>query len=431
MERARVVLVTNVGHGFGRAVALAYGRAGYDVVCADRDVDLASKTAAELEELDGQAIPIQADMTTQMDVLAAYEKVMEIFGALGGVVHLASHVSTTPFENLAEGEFLELLAENVRSSYLVLKTAARLRSVDWVVVVAPPTYQSVQMLAVQGALSQMVEGFRQRFAAPRANLILPSRSPSDPRHDQALVRAVRYFGSPESTGVGGQVVTVELPAAPSHSEALLPEVRAALDPSTRQDEGSYWQAGATDGDDDGRYGAESSGGEFAYAGSDLGRELLFLEPQAPSRRGASGSADERDLERPGYLPGDTGAGAIALDSAASLGGYDDGEEYEAEDDHLPEEEESDPFDLHWSREYGLPRGAPALRHLIADDAALYPPGDNYAAGVKSARDLYGDLSRLEGTDLGEFHAIVDYDAEAEEDGDERPSVLPEGGRRRP
>src|SRR5690606_633021 len=113
VESARVVLVTNVGQGYGRAVALAYGRAGYDVVCADRDVDLAAKTASEVEELGGQAIPIQADMTTQMDVLSAYQKVMEIFGALGGVVHTAGHVSTTPFEELAEGEFLEVMVENV------------------------------------------------------------------------------------------------------------------------------------------------------------------------------------------------------------------------------------------------------------------------------------------------------------------------------
>lgn len=173
------MLVTNVGQGYGRAIALAYGRAGYDVVCADRDVDLASKTAAELEELGGQAIPIQADMTTHMDVLAAYEKVMEIFGELGGVVHLATHVSSTAFENLGEGEFFELMSEDVRSTYLVLKAAARLRSVGWVAVVAPPALGSVQMLSVQGALEKMIEGFTQRYAFPRANLVVPSRQASD------------------------------------------------------------------------------------------------------------------------------------------------------------------------------------------------------------------------------------------------------------
>src|SRR5690606_14868560 len=148
--------------------------------------------AAEVEELGGQAIPIQADMTTQMDVLTTFQKVLEIFGALGGVVHLATHTSTTPFESLAEGEFYEVMAEDVRSSFLILKTAARLLSVGWVVIVAPPNADSVQMLTVQGALGRMVDGFRQRFSYPRANLVVPSRQSSDPRHDQALVRAVRY-----------------------------------------------------------------------------------------------------------------------------------------------------------------------------------------------------------------------------------------------
>ena len=322
------MLVTNVGQGFGRAVALAYGRAGYHVVCADRDVDLASKTAAEVEELGGQAIPIQADMTTQMDVLTTYQKVLEIFGALGGVVHLASHVSTTPFENLAEGEFYEVMAEDVRSSFLILKTAARLLSVGWVVLVAPPSCESVQMMAVQGALRQMVDGFRQRFSYPRANLVVPSRPSSDPRHDQALVRAVRYLGSPESTGVSGQVVDIELPDPPRVSEALLPEVRAALDSSMRQDEDfDYWSAAP-----------------FVEAGAHRG---------SPADGG-----------RAGFDAHDEG----------------DDEHYDDNDDNDDYEE----FDLHWSEELGLRRGAPALRHVVGDDPAVPGLDHGYAAGLEPA-----------------------------------------------
>lgn len=346
------MLVTNVGQGFGRAVALAYGRAGYHVVCADRDVDLASKTAAEVEELGGQAIPIQADMTTQMDVLTTYQKVLEIFGALGGVVHLASHVSTTPFENLTEGEFYEVLAEDVRSTFLVLKTAARLLSVGWVVIVAPPHVDSVQMLSVQGSLRQMVDGFRQRFSYPRANLVVPSRQSSDPRHDQALVRAVRYLGSPESTGVSGQSVDIELPDPPRISEALLPEVRAALDASMRQDEDvDYWSPATAFGD---------AGG------------------------------------RPGSHPDD---GAAHVHEASD----------DQDDDYDGDYEE---FDLHWSEELGLRRGAPALRHVVGDDPVALVHDQGYAAGLEPAVDLYGDLSRLEG---GEFD--VGYDSAFDHDGE--------------
>lgn len=345
------MLVTNVGQGFGRAVALAYGRAGYHVVCADRDVDLASKTAAEVEELGGQAIPIQADMTTQMDVLTTYQKVLEIFGALGGVVHLATHVSTTPFENLAEGEFYEVMAEDVRSSFLILKTAARLLSVGWVVIVAPPHADSVQMMSVQGALRQMVDGFRQRFSYPRANLVVPSRQSSDPRHDQALVRAVRYLGSPESTGVSGQAVDIELPDPPRISEALLPEVRAALDVSMRQDEDvDYW-------------------------------------PSASSFVDTRGSGDSH-----------TDRGAASHFEATN----------DQDDDYDDDYEE---FDLHWSEELGLRRGAPALRHVVGDEPVGAVHDQGYAAGLEPAVDLYGDLSRLEGSEFD-----FGYDSAFDRDG---------------
>ena len=231
-----VILVTNVGQGFGRAVALAYGQADYDVVCADRDVDLASKTAAEIEELGGQAIPIQADMTSQMDVKAAFDKVFEIFGDLTGVVHVASFESNTRFRDLGEGEFGELLDENFKSTFLVLKTAARILNESWLVLVAPPRNAvEPHMVAVRGAITRMAAGFESRYDNLNVNVVVPSRSASDPKHDAPLVQNVLYLGSRE-TGLSGHRLYVELPPPPKVIESLLPEVRAALDENVRQDD---------------------------------------------------------------------------------------------------------------------------------------------------------------------------------------------------
>ena len=235
VESARVVLITNVGQGFGRAVALAYGQAGFDVVCADRDVDLASKTAAEIEELGGQAIPIQADMTTQMDVLNAFNKVSEIFGDLGGVVHTADNESHTPFRHLSEAEFSDLFFENVRSTFLTLKMAERLLENAWIVLVSPPrSAKEPHMLSIRGAITRMAAAFEARNETLRVNVVVPSRSASDPKHDAALVRSVRYLGSDDAVGLSGHRLYVELPPPPLEVEALLPEVRAALDESVRQ-----------------------------------------------------------------------------------------------------------------------------------------------------------------------------------------------------
>lgn len=236
MNTVSVVLVTNVGQGFGRAIALAYGRADYDVVCADRDVDLATKTAAEIEECGGQAIPMQADMTTQLDVKKAFEKVYEIFGDLSGVVHVASMESHSRFRDLGEGEFAELVDEVFKSTFLILKTAARLLNPGWLVLVSPPrNAQEPHMLALRGAITRMASGFEARHHQLNVNVVVPSRNSSDPLHDDALVRNVLYLGS-RNTGLSGHRFYVELPPPPKVIESLLPEVRAALDENVRQDD---------------------------------------------------------------------------------------------------------------------------------------------------------------------------------------------------
>lgn len=237
MESVSVVLVTNVGGGFGRAVALSYGQTDYNVVCADADVDLASKTAAEIEELGGQAIPIQADMTTQMDVQNAFNKVFEIFGTLSGVVHVASQASRTPLRDLSEAEFSDLINENVRSTFLTLKLAARYLDKAWIVFVSPPKNATEpHMLGVRGAITRMTSAFETRYTNLRVNVVIPSRSASDPKHDAALVKSVRYLGSEDAQGISGHRLYVELPPPPRAVESLLPEVRAALNDKVRQDD---------------------------------------------------------------------------------------------------------------------------------------------------------------------------------------------------
>lgn len=246
-----VVLVTNVGQGFGRAIALAYGQADYDVVCVDKDVTLASKTAAEIEELGGQAIPIQADMSVGIDVRNTFDKVFEIFGDLSGVVHVASFESNTYFGNLGEGEFSELIEENLKSTFLMLKMSARLLSDAWVVIVSPPrSATEPHMVAVRGAITRLVAGFEARFDTLNVNVAVPSRTASDPKHDAALVENVLYLGS-RSTGLSGHRFYVTLPPPPKDIESLLPEVRAALDSSVRQDdlEASLYNDGNDASDD--------------------------------------------------------------------------------------------------------------------------------------------------------------------------------------
>jgi NAD(P)-dependent dehydrogenase (short-subunit alcohol dehydrogenase family) len=294
-----VVLVTNVGQGFGRAIALAYGQADFDVVCADKDVDLAAKTAAEIEELGGQAIPIAADMTTQLDVQNAFEKVYEIFGDLSGVVHVAPFESHTRFRDLAEGEFAELLDETFKSSFLTLKTAARMLSRSWLVLVAPPLDAGEpHMAAMRGAVAELARAFDARYESLRVNVVVPSRSASDPVHNAALVASILHLSTAAGYGVSGQELKVKLPPPPRLIESLLPEVQAALNENTRQDdlEASLYDEESED-EEDAVAGATGSVADSAGEG---------WEP--------SGDGEIEDDEEEGFLQRVSYSGKLPRDS---------------------------------------------------------------------------------------------------------------------
>ena len=237
MKPGNVVMITNVGQGYGRAAALAFGQSNHDVVCTDPDVELASQTAAEIELQGGHAIPIQANMSVQLDVRKAFVKVREIFGELAGVVHVASRQSNTVFSNLGESEFTAILHDNVKSSFLSLKAASDLRTRLWFVVIGPPTSASEpHMLSVQGAMQALSTAINRQVGSIRVNLIFPSRSSSDPKHDSRLSKAALFLGSGQASGISGQTFHISLPPRPEFNEGLLPEVQAALDESVRQDD---------------------------------------------------------------------------------------------------------------------------------------------------------------------------------------------------
>ena len=56
--------------GNGRATAITYARAGARVLVADRDLDAAAATVAEITAEGGEAVPFLADVTDEADIAA-------------------------------------------------------------------------------------------------------------------------------------------------------------------------------------------------------------------------------------------------------------------------------------------------------------------------------------------------------------------------
>src|SRR5882672_8576026 len=70
------------GIGNGRAVAIAYARAGAAVVCVDRMLERAEATVEHIRTAGGRAMAVQADATAGADVERAVAKTLETCGRL-------------------------------------------------------------------------------------------------------------------------------------------------------------------------------------------------------------------------------------------------------------------------------------------------------------------------------------------------------------
>lgn len=104
-SKKKTVLVTGSSRGIGRAIALAFGRAGYNVVLN------ASKSAAQLEGtkslLESEAIPVLAvlaDVSDYEGCKLLFAKIEETFGMVdvlvnnAGISHIGLFTDMTPAE---------------------------------------------------------------------------------------------------------------------------------------------------------------------------------------------------------------------------------------------------------------------------------------------------------------------------------------------
>ena len=85
----RVVVVSGIGPGMGRDIALACAHQGADVVLAARSADRLDAVAEEVRALGRQALPVPTDVTDEGQVEALVASTTEQFGRLDVLVNNA------------------------------------------------------------------------------------------------------------------------------------------------------------------------------------------------------------------------------------------------------------------------------------------------------------------------------------------------------
>ncbi|WP_245895889.1 SDR family NAD(P)-dependent oxidoreductase [Deinococcus irradiatisoli] len=223
----QVIAVTSGDQGYGRAISASLTRAGASVVLIGNNSETLSAHASALEQAGGIAIPLKADVSVTLDWLSAQNRILEIFGALHGIVHLADKRAHTNFTVLSEGEWMELFNCNIKSSVAMTQLIQRRLPGTWLTLVGPHLDEpGLQAYPQRGALRGLVE--RAATEELRLNMVLPSRASSgEAKYDAPLSEAVLTLALPELQHLRGNVMEVPLPPVPKYREEREGGVRSA------------------------------------------------------------------------------------------------------------------------------------------------------------------------------------------------------------
>lgn len=108
-----VALVTGAGSGIGRAVSVAFARAGSDVALIGRREQRIVETAGRVEAAGGRALPLSADVADPSSVAAAVERIERELGPPAIAVANAGVNAWADLEELDPEMLHSALATNV------------------------------------------------------------------------------------------------------------------------------------------------------------------------------------------------------------------------------------------------------------------------------------------------------------------------------
>jgi NAD(P)-dependent dehydrogenase (short-subunit alcohol dehydrogenase family) len=118
----RIALVMGGAAGTGRATALAFAAAGYQVAIADIDRESGENTLADLEATGARGLFQQADMASAQDVEFVINRVREEYGALHAVSNNAAMATKNlPFTEISEKAWDRCMDVTLKGVWLCMK----------------------------------------------------------------------------------------------------------------------------------------------------------------------------------------------------------------------------------------------------------------------------------------------------------------------
>jgi glucose 1-dehydrogenase len=222
-------IVTGANSGIGRAIALALGGAGADVVVNYRDgEDAAVEVVRQIAQSGSHALAIRADVSREAEVKDLFQRAIQQLGTVDILINNAGLQRDAAFEDMTLEQWNTVIGVNLTGQFLCAREAVRefkrrgvvpsvSRAAGKIICVSSvheliPWAGHVNYAASKGGVMLMMKSLAQEVAPHRirVNSISPGaiRTPinmsawSTPAAHDALLRLIPYkrIGEPEDIG---------------------------------------------------------------------------------------------------------------------------------------------------------------------------------------------------------------------------------------
>ncbi len=123
--QGKVSIITGAANGIGQACARLFAEQGAKVVLADIQDAPGQTLAQELQAEGQQASYVHCDVGRKADVDALVQQVLALHGRIDVLVSNAGIFKASPFLEVSESDFDEVLRVNLKGAFLMGQAAAR------------------------------------------------------------------------------------------------------------------------------------------------------------------------------------------------------------------------------------------------------------------------------------------------------------------
>ncbi|MDO9572646.1 MAG: 3-oxoacyl-[acyl-carrier-protein] reductase [Candidatus Omnitrophota bacterium] len=121
----KVALITGGARGIGQAIAMTFAKEGADIVVADVNLEIAQKTALEIEGLGRIALALELDVTNYDLVEAGINKILDKMGKVDILVNNAGITKDNLVLRMSQAEWDAVINVNLKGTFNCIKAVSR------------------------------------------------------------------------------------------------------------------------------------------------------------------------------------------------------------------------------------------------------------------------------------------------------------------